>query len=116
MGNKAAFKLQKTLNALSEERRVKTARLQRLFNQFDSGNKGWLSKADMIKMGCKARRRDSDFLDEKNPMKFALFAPSPVSLCEIKSFKIRLTSSMLMVMDKSPKKNFSPVFCKETTG
>jgi Ca2+-binding EF-hand superfamily protein len=83
MGNKTTFKLLETLNAMNatnEQCRMKTARLQRLFNQFDSGNKGWLNKADIAKMGCKARRQNSDFLDgQKNPMELILWAPSLVS-------------------------------------
>jgi Ca2+-binding EF-hand superfamily protein len=66
MGNKSTRAVHKIQNAISEERRKKTARLQHLFNQFDSRNKGCLSKADMVKMGCKALRQRSNFWAGRN--------------------------------------------------
>ena len=88
MGNQTNQKLKvHALNAISEQHRMKTGRLKRLFNQFDSGNKGWLNKTDVIKMSCKALRRDSDFLDGRNnSWKLAVWTPCLIS-CFVKRNK-----------------------------
>lgn len=84
MGNQLTQTINEIGDAIIQDQQ-RRAELGRLFNQFDSNNKGWLSETDMVKMICKATRRRSSIDVRENPMELILWTPRLIACCFVRT-------------------------------